>query len=1034
MATYNLRNTTVQGLPVGYYQDQIEFVHTVNAGESFAFEADRLTPATEAAVQRRALVTVTGAPLPDPVTGAVQTGFALQWRNAWDLQLKYIPGDVVAHGGDYTWLCRSACAGLAPGTDDSVWTVFGAVTDAVSLAAVAGRLGSLERRRVLNRSGAAVVLVPEDVGAHVRLSHVADATVTVPAGLASGRAGNELTLFNSAASSTRTLVAGSGVQLNAPAGALVLPAKASASLTEVAADEWDVFVAGGALPAPMAPVATSVPTVAGTRMVGQTLTATPAVWSTVPDSTAYQWFRGESAISGATGTTYLLAAADAGFLVSFRVVATNTSGSTASGSVETEYVASLLATVATDTGSSPSTAAVTLSGLQDAVQVWAGETSAQEAYSDLYVTRNGGTPYKVRTHRFGGYVLAGDPGTVFRFATSDGRTLKVSATIAGTALNTSFPVSGTAAVDRAGPPLWAPTAPHVTLAANNSSFEIVGDGTETAVFVSQYDGTSWTPPRWVRLPASGSVRFRARYKRVALATYAGTALTVNAPAGSTVGGSSAVMHLPFSAITGTTYSVSTVSEFKAAIAAAVAGDLILLADGTYALDIEVLSTTFASNYVSGRQGGEGITIRSASGNKDACVITGDGTGNHGNWVLGRNVYHASPLPFMVRDVKFVFTGLDAGFLYQGGRVLLENVHTVGPQLGSTTYDLFSLGAHLEGYSAVCLRCSGTDAAADIYNVYGAASLTTGSVTLIDCVGARAGGFSNSQVLTPHDGMRLLVYGGEYSDAHTFVIQGSVVSDPTYLFCTKIRPGARKSAIYWVSCFGCDLSVTNDIKLLSSGYLVSNRIATAAGYGSNAVVREAATEAYYMAGNLFDLAATGNAAPAWFPNVATSTRFHFNLVLSGMAAQVSSDTGDGTASLVSNTAVGAGTAFSLLSASLAVTFRGNATKTSSTSVSCTVSSLARITRAYNVLDPTVDADYAAGTGDITGVDAALDASHFPTAGGNCDGTATMAQLGLDHIGGSDYQGLVNLYSQATADRGARGRPRVVSGAELLPDVW
>ena len=59
---------------------------------------------------------------------------------------------------------------------------------------------------------------------------------------------------------------------------------------------------GGGLLAFTAPL----PTIDGTVVVGQTLTATPGTWSPVPDTTTYQWFADGVAIASATGQTLVL--------------------------------------------------------------------------------------------------------------------------------------------------------------------------------------------------------------------------------------------------------------------------------------------------------------------------------------------------------------------------------------------------------------------------------------------------------------------------------------------------------------------------------------------------------------------------------------------------------------------------------------------------------------------------------------------------------------------------------------------------------
>ncbi|MET3903176.1 carboxypeptidase regulatory-like domain-containing protein [Paenarthrobacter sp. 4246] len=66
------------------------------------------------------------------------------------------------------------------------------------------------------------------------------------------------------------------------------------------------------------------PSVAGTATVGSTLTATPGVWGPAPVTLTYQWFRGSTAISGATAQTYKLVAADKGSSIKVRVTGTKT--------------------------------------------------------------------------------------------------------------------------------------------------------------------------------------------------------------------------------------------------------------------------------------------------------------------------------------------------------------------------------------------------------------------------------------------------------------------------------------------------------------------------------------------------------------------------------------------------------------------------------------------------------------------------------------------------------------------------------------
>lgn len=66
-----------------------------------------------------------------------------------------------------------------------------------------------------------------------------------------------------------------------------------------------------------------LPAITGTKTVGQTLTCSTGTWSNTPDTYAYQWLRSGVPIIGATASTRVLAAADAGALMSCTVTATN---------------------------------------------------------------------------------------------------------------------------------------------------------------------------------------------------------------------------------------------------------------------------------------------------------------------------------------------------------------------------------------------------------------------------------------------------------------------------------------------------------------------------------------------------------------------------------------------------------------------------------------------------------------------------------------------------------------------------------------
>ena len=96
-------------------------------------------------------------------------------------------------------------------------------------------------------------------------------------------------------------------------------------------EEWEIITAGPPVPAPVNTVA---PVISGTMVVGQTLTTTNGTWTNSPTSFTYKWYKGITAIVGATSSTYILVQADAGTTTAIKceVTAINLGGSTAADS------------------------------------------------------------------------------------------------------------------------------------------------------------------------------------------------------------------------------------------------------------------------------------------------------------------------------------------------------------------------------------------------------------------------------------------------------------------------------------------------------------------------------------------------------------------------------------------------------------------------------------------------------------------------------------------------------------------------------
>ena len=139
--------------------------------------------------------------------------------------------------------------------------------------------------------------------------------------------------------------------------------------------------------APVVPVNDDLPSIAGSPVQGQTLSASPGVWSGAPaPGYAFQWERcdayGEacSDIAGATGVTYQLGAVDVGATVQVRVVATNAASSATASSSVTALVEGTGATAPSNT------APPTISGSPEDGQTLSASAGSWEGTSPISYT------------------------------------------------------------------------------------------------------------------------------------------------------------------------------------------------------------------------------------------------------------------------------------------------------------------------------------------------------------------------------------------------------------------------------------------------------------------------------------------------------------------------------------------------------------------------------------------------------------------------------------------------------------------------
>ncbi|HEX8157467.1 MAG TPA: LamG-like jellyroll fold domain-containing protein [Solirubrobacteraceae bacterium] len=194
----------------------------------------------------------------------------------------------------------------------------------------------------------------------------------------------------------------------------------------------DTIAAQNAAPSePSPPINTSLPSIAGTPQDGQTLSASPGVWTgAAPISYAYQWQRCNNAggacaaITGAISPSYLATTADVGGTLRVAVTATSSAGAATATSYATAWVAGM-STAPTNT------VAPTISGSAKEGQAL---TAAPGSWNGTQVITYAYAWQRCNATGSGCAVIAGAAGATYTLASADiGSTVRVTVAATNTA-------------------------------------------------------------------------------------------------------------------------------------------------------------------------------------------------------------------------------------------------------------------------------------------------------------------------------------------------------------------------------------------------------------------------------------------------------------------------------------------------------------------------------------------------------------------------------------------------------------------------
>jgi hypothetical protein len=257
------------------------------------------------------------------------------------------------------------------------------------------------------------------------------------------------------------------------------------------------FAGGG--PGQQPPSSVSAPTISGTAMAGQTLSASTGSWKGVSLSYAYQWKRcdlsgaGCNPIGGATAATYQLGTADVGTTLRVDVTASNKNGAATATSGQTAVVAPAPAPA-------PPPAAPTNTALP---QITGTAQVGQTLTSSTGTWSGSPTSYGYQWQRCGSScaAISGATGSSYALTTTDAAsTIRVAVTATNSGGSTTATSAATTAVA---------SAPTTTTAPSNTALPQLSGTAQAGQTMKTSTGTwSGSPTsygyQWKRCDSAGA--------------------------------------------------------------------------------------------------------------------------------------------------------------------------------------------------------------------------------------------------------------------------------------------------------------------------------------------------------------------------------------------------------------------------------------------------------------------------------------------------------------------------------------------------